>query len=177
MSRRASKKIDTEVLEDTTVESIVTPKKGRKAVKVEVTKVVAKVAQSPTKSNKKAKVEVDSDDEPLVSPKKSAPTFKINRVKAKAVLEQEQNSIQKKAPGKRKAKIEEDDSDRDDKKTPKKRKTKEEKEAEAMPLAARTPVSTLKKAIYVGAHVSGAGGESRPGISPIVVDLVNTEHI
>lgn len=41
---------------------------------------------------------------------------------------------------------------------PKKRKTKQEKEAEAMPLAGRTAVSSLKRAMYIGAHVSGAGG-------------------
>lgn len=32
------------------------------------------------------------------------------------------------------------------------------KDGDGMPLAARTPVSGLKKAMYVGAHVSAAGG-------------------
>ncbi|CAM6109391.1 unnamed protein product [Calypogeia fissa] len=55
----------------------------------------------------------------------------------------------------------EDEEIEDGADTPKaktKRKTKEEKEAEAMPLAARTSVETLKRAMYIGAHVSGAGG-------------------
>lgn len=46
----------------------------------------------------------------------------------------------------------------DVKPTPKKRKTKENKEADMAPLAARTAISALPKAMYIGAHVSGAGG-------------------
>ena len=42
----------------------------------------------------------------------------------------------------------------------KKRKTKAGKAADSMPLAARTPVASLKKAMYIGAHVSTAGGMS-----------------
>lgn len=42
-------------------------------------------------------------------------------------------------------------------KVTKKRKVKG-KEDDTMPLADRTPVSSLKKAMYIGAHVSGAGG-------------------
>lgn len=40
-----------------------------------------------------------------------------------------------------------------------KRKTKEEKEAEAMPLAART----VGHKLFIGAHVSSAGGQCSPG--------------
>ncbi|PNY24456.1 DNA-(Apurinic or apyrimidinic site) lyase [Tolypocladium capitatum] len=40
----------------------------------------------------------------------------------------------------------------------KKRKTKAAKDADSMPLAERTAVSSLKKAMYIGAHVSAAGG-------------------
>lgn len=43
----------------------------------------------------------------------------------------------------------------EEQKVKKKRKTKEEKEAEAMPLAART----VGHKLYVGAHVSASGGE------------------
>lgn len=66
-----------------------------------------------------------------------------------------------KAPVKRKLKEEEDEDeeDKEEKKVTKKRKTKEEKETETMPLVERTLVSTLKKAVYIGAHVSGAGGK------------------
>lgn len=45
---------------------------------------------------------------------------------------------------------------------PKKRKTKKDKEDDMAPLAARTAVSSLNKAMYVGAHVSGAGGKTAP---------------
>ncbi len=41
----------------------------------------------------------------------------------------------------------------------KKRKSKGGKEEDKMPLAERTAVGSLKKAMYIGAHVSGAGGE------------------
>ncbi|KAK4186155.1 xylose isomerase-like protein [Podospora australis] len=60
----------------------------------------------------------------------------------------------------------EDDEDEDNeekaaaaKPAPKKRKTAAKKQAEdEIPLAARTAVTSLKKAMYIGAHVSGAGG-------------------
>ncbi len=43
----------------------------------------------------------------------------------------------------------------------KKRKTTKAKEEDAMPLAERTVVSSLKKGMYIGAHVSAAGGKYR----------------
>ncbi|KAL1870476.1 DNA-(apurinic or apyrimidinic site) lyase [Diaporthe australafricana] len=52
------------------------------------------------------------------------------------------------------------EQDEKEKPGPKKRKTKKDKEAEAMPLAERTTVGSLKRAMYIGAHVSGAGGRS-----------------
>lgn len=160
MPRRSSNKVSMKVLEVETTETTVSPTKGRKAVKVDTTEVVAKIEQiSPAKSMK-AKVGVDSDDEPLTTPKKSSAKPKISSVKSKTVLEEAQNPKQK-ASGKRKAKTEDDDNeDAEEKKVPKKRKTKEEKEAEAMPLVARTLIGSLKKAMHIGAHVSGAGGES-----------------
>ncbi|TPX15404.1 uncharacterized protein E0L32_004384 [Thyridium curvatum] len=78
--------------------------------------------------------------------------------------------IEKQSPRKRKAAaIKEEDEDDDfenidpaeaketKKPAPKKRKTKV-KEEDAMPLAARTAIGSLKRAMYIGAHVSGAGG-------------------
>jgi len=53
--------------------------------------------------------------------------------------------------------IEPKEEPQDSKPAPKKRKTKV-KDEDVMPLAERTVVSTLKKAMYIGAHVSGAGG-------------------
>jgi AP endonuclease-1 len=63
-----------------------------------------------------------------------------------------------KSSTKRKVEVEKVRDETDDKKV-KKRKTKEEKESEEMPLAVRTPIETLKRAMYIGAHVSGAGGK------------------
>lgn len=45
----------------------------------------------------------------------------------------------------------------------KKRKTKAEKAEDNMPLAARTAIASMKRAMYIGAHVSGAGG---PPLTP-----------
>lgn len=52
-----------------------------------------------------------------------------------------------------------------EKKIKKKRKTKEEKEAEAMPLAART----VGHKLFIGAHVSAAGGKALILITVIVM--------
>ena len=61
--------------------------------------------------------------------------------------------------GKRKA--EDDKGEGEAPKAPKKRKTKAAKADEpTMPLAERTPIASLKKAMYLGAHVSAAGGKA-----------------
>jgi len=59
---------------------------------------------------------------------------------------------------KRKAEEHEESPIEPDKKPKKARKTKGEKISEEMPLAARSAVSGLKRAMYIGAHVSAAGG-------------------
>lgn len=62
---------------------------------------------------------------------------------------------------KRKVKTEEEDGEAEAQETPKvkkPRKTKEQKEEEMVPIASRTAISTLKRKIYIGAHVSAAGG-------------------
>lgn len=166
MPRRSSRKTEIDVLAVESVQATVTPKKGRRAGKVETQsteiEVITKTETiSPAKSKKpsKPKQEVDSDDDLLVTPRKTSLEAKANGVTAKKNTEEEHDAKPKKAPTKRKAKIDEDD-DGEEKKAPKKRKTKEEKEAEAMPVAARTLVGSLKKAMHIGAHVSGAGGES-----------------
>lgn len=70
----------------------------------------------------------------------------------------------KKAAPKRKAEPEDDEekAEKPQKAAPKKRKTAKVKEEDAMPLAERTAVSSLGKAMYIGAHVSGAGGKMCP---------------
>jgi AP endonuclease 1 len=163
MPRRLGRKSENEKDEadafDTAEKLPTTPKKGRKAAKVEAVEVITKENISPARSTrKKIKKEVELDEE--VDDTEEPPLVpKINRVKAKTVVKEEETQKPKKAPAKRKVKTEEDeDEDADDTKVKKKRKTKEEKEAEAMPLAARTVISTLKKAMHIGAHVSAAGG-------------------
>lgn len=166
MSRRASRKLDIDVkVEASEIQGapIATPKKGRNAVKTEDVQVVAKENITLAKSrNRKVRVESEDDDESEEDLSKPAPKPsgkpKINRVRAKAVIEEESKPKPKKAPAKRKAKADDDEEDADEPKTKKKRKTKEEKEAETMPLAERTVIGVLKKAMHIGAHVSGAGG-------------------
>lgn len=158
MSRRSSRKTDDQILKSEPIEDTITPsatpKRSRKAVKVETVEVVSK-------SSKSKKAQVSSSDEEDAP--EEPPKIKINIVKSKAVFKEEKLPKAKKSATKRKARAEDEDDegddDVDDTKVKKKRKTKEEKEAEAMPLAARTAIGTLKKAMHIGAHISGAGGE------------------
>jgi hypothetical protein len=165
MSRRTNRKINYTELDEEIIETAVvpvsTPKKARKAVKVVSTEVVTQAEKtSPTKGYKKVKAEADSEEEDTAAPAKSPAKAKVKKVKAKTVLEGDPASKPKKAPAKRKAKTDDEDEEgADDNKVKKKRKTKEEKEAEAMPLAERTAIGALKKAMHIGAHVSAAGGE------------------
>ncbi|KAK4459190.1 xylose isomerase-like protein [Cladorrhinum samala] len=62
-------------------------------------------------------------------------------------------------------KTEEEEGDKDQgrgsqtaKPAPKKRKVASKEEENSMPLAPRTAITALKRAMYIGAHVSGAGG-------------------
>lgn len=80
-------------------------------------------------------------------------------VKEEEEIEQESRTIKLKENRKRMVNEEEEiDEEADTTKGKKKQKTKEEMEAEALPLAVRTSVQTLKRTMYIGAHVSGAGG-------------------
>ncbi|KAM3084797.1 DNA-(apurinic or apyrimidinic site) lyase [Clarireedia jacksonii] len=142
-------------------------KKGHRAIKVEhnETEIIAKVGRSTAKRSaaKKVKYEDSSDDEIIASSTIAIKAKQTNSNKKGAA------TANKKAPAKRKLKEEDEDEDEDEeerevgkvtaeKRVTKKRKTKEEKEAENMPMAERTLVTTLKKAMHIGAHVSGAGG-------------------
>ena len=94
----------------------------------------------------------------------------VNGTTATAVVENK-STVTKTQVSKRKATrketnidgedIENVDSAAEETKKPaaKKRKTAAKKDADdSMPLAARTAVTSLKRAMYIGAHVSGAGG-------------------
>jgi len=158
MSRSSSKKLDVQGMPLDKKEPTITPKRGRKVVPAEVTVVTENKTTAKAKSKKQVQVEVDKDDEPLAAvSKQPAITRKINRVRGKDFAEEGEVPKQK-TPAKRKAKTEDSTEDAD-RIVPKKRKTKEEKEAETMPLATRTMVGALKKAMHIGAHVSGAGGK------------------
>lgn len=173
MPRRSSRKTDTDAV-GTEVAETTTPRKTRQAsVKVETVEVDAKIEPSPAKSLKKrAKSEAALDSESLISGKESSSGLKIARVKADEVVGEAQTPKQR--PRKRIATADDDDDAVADKakKTTKKRKTKEEKEGEAMPLAARTVVGTLKNAMHIGAHVSAAGGWF-----PRLVDVISDTNI
>jgi AP endonuclease-1 len=114
------------------------------------------------------KPEPESEAETQVpSPKKARKVVKKVTTKVKTEVKVEEEVVKTKAKTKRKAiKNEEaddeelaEDEDGDKKPAPKKRKTKAEKEAEEnMIFAPRTAVSSLKRSMFIGAHVSGAGG-------------------
>lgn len=124
-----------------------------------------KTATQP--KGRKAAVEIPKDEVAEEETAKSSP--KVKRTKKVQVEEEDQSSeeaAEKAAPKKRQRKTkkvkEEDEEDVDkgekagEQKVKRKRKTKEEKEAEAMPLAART----VGHKLFIGAHVSSAGGQS-----------------
>jgi AP endonuclease-1 len=170
MSRRSSRRVkdipsyEEEV--ESTIKAIAVPiqpiqslKGGRKSVLSEQV-----LEQQTTTANPRTKI--------IVSVEESETALKEKRSPAKSIAKREatdahNQTISNSAPKtkaiantKRKVKVDEENiQDIDEKKVTKKRKTKEDKEAESMPLAARTSISTLKKAMYIGAHVSAAGGE------------------
>ncbi|KAK8056352.1 hypothetical protein PG993_001579 [Apiospora rasikravindrae] len=84
-------------------------------------------------------------------------------VKSETPEVEDTKASRKARPTKRKAAVEEDDevvkAEKDTKSAPaKKTRTAKTKIEDTMPLAKRTAVSSLKQAMYIGAHVSGAGG-------------------
>lgn len=177
MSRRTRQKIDYRTSDEESSEEIAapisTPKKSRKVVQVESTKVAVttKVEKSTPTKSRKVKAEFDPREDGIAIPAKPPTKVKITEVKVKAVLEGESGPKTRKAPAPKRKAITEDAEDEDeneneeaggDNKVKKKRKTKREKEAEAMPLAERTLIGALKKAMHIGAHVSAAGGAYFP---------------
>ncbi|GAB7341007.1 hypothetical protein MBLNU457_7340t1 [Dothideomycetes sp. NU457] len=122
--------------------------------------------RSKVAKNTVVKKEVPETNE--IAPDVGTETPSKKTRKRKAVEYKEEDQAEEGAPptsaekpkGRKKAKLEktediEDQVDGDESKpTKRKRKTKEEKEAEAMPLAART----VGHKMFIGAHVSSAGG-------------------
>lgn len=128
---------------------------------------------SPRKTrNKEARGDIHAQSKSIDNEKGSSFALKINRVKAKAVPAATKDN--KLRASKRVADPEEGDETPESKANSriKKRKTKEEKNNDAMPLAARTSIASLKHAMHIGAHVSAAGGEWFPRINHVVTNLL-----
>ncbi|ERF68150.1 hypothetical protein EPUS_08216 [Endocarpon pusillum Z07020] len=146
---------------------------GRKQV---VTATVHDVGAQDTKQEAEEEVlNYNNDRTPTESRKAKQPSTKVRRTKKEQTDagEEEEREVDGDSPKKRKRKakdiakikeVKEQDTDIEDEakvlngdtpqKPKRKRKTKEEKEAEAMPLAARTAGLRM----YIGAHVSIAKG-------------------
>ena len=156
MPRPPTRKVDAGVVEVEASTRTANSSKRRTSFTVEIASAEAKGAEpSPSKSrNKRGKAGIDLDRKSFDIGKELASGVKVNRVKAKATVGA------KERPTKRTAPVEDDHDLEENKanKTTKKRKTKEEKENEAMPMAVRTAVESLKHAMHIGAHISAAGG-------------------
>jgi hypothetical protein len=127
---------------------------------------VVATTQKRTARTRKVKPEPEPDEEEEVSSEevlKSTP--KKRQSKAQAVQKEEveeEDEVPKPLPkgrARKKPQVKEEagavQADSEAKPAKKKRKTKEEKEAEAMPLSART----IGHKLFIGAHVSSAGGQ------------------
>lgn len=173
MSRRTSRKVSNIVSynENDDIESAATevpikplksPKKVRKGV-VEEQVSINDLRTNTTSSNTGKHLSVE-ETETVVKIKKSPgkPKVKAEPVESVAIKEVDVNGRSPVKSGKNKRKIKAEEGvneETEDKKSTKKRKTKEEKGAEAMPLAARTAIQALKRPMYIGAHISAAGGK------------------
>lgn len=101
-------------------------------------------AASPKVASRNRRVKTEQEETQAEDSKPAAPAKRQR--KTKVVKEEEEEKEVKAGENSKPA----------EQKVKKKRKTKEEKEAEAMPLAARTAGHKL----FIGAHVSSAGGQS-----------------
>lgn len=169
MSRRSTRTIKTianHTAEESKIVKPTTPKKATKAkpiVKEELESIdnpVGKFVNSVKPATKITKKAVVKKEATLEAPEEKTPEKKTAKHSCKPEPKEidkfsEETKLEPKSSTATKRKTTKEENGAS---APKKRKTKEEKEAEAMPLAARTAVSSLKKAMYIGAHVSGAGG-------------------
>lgn len=161
--------------DDADLQSQQQPAKKRRAATGAVKKelkaepAVAETASTPKRNTRarKAKPEESVGELPIKEEEDVTPNKKQSKTKseegADAGADQVSTKTAPKGRGRKTAVKEDPESVKGEGKAAeqpakKKRKTKEEKEAEAMPLAARTAGHKL----YIGAHVSSAGGEFRP---------------
>jgi AP endonuclease-1 len=125
--------------------------------------------QKRTTRTRKVKPELEEEEVTFSSEEAPKPTPKKRQAKTKVVKREESDEEQEpakpipKGRARKKPEVKEEEEPKtennagaDEKPAKKKRKTKEEKEAEAMPLSART----IGHKLFIGAHVSSAGGQS-----------------
>jgi AP endonuclease-1 len=125
------------------------PRKAKRATIVEDSTVEVAVAKAKGTSKVESKARVskrkvaETIPEPdLASEGESKPVKKRKAAVRVQVKEEEEDSVVAEEP----------------KSAPKKRRTAKAKPEDVMPLAERTAIASLKKAMYIGAHVSSAGG-------------------
>jgi AP endonuclease-1 len=136
---------------------------------IEATNGAGVTTQKRTTRTRKVKPEPEEEEATFSSEEAPKPTPKKRQTKAKVVKKEGSEGEEEpakpvpkgRARKKPEAKAEEESKTENnagavDKPATKKRKTKEEKEAEAMPLSART----IGHKLFIGAHVSSAGGQS-----------------
>lgn len=129
------------------------------------------VASTQKRTTRTRKVKPEPEEEEAASSAEEAPkpAPKKRQTKVKVVKKEEaeeEEELAKPLPkgrARKKAEVKEEEPFKEEsnakaveKPVKKKRKTKEEKEAEAMPLSART----VGHKLFIGAHVSSAGGQS-----------------
>ena len=120
----------------------ITKKRKTKQVKEETVATEAHVngakSTKPGRTVRKKEVKYEEEPDSDEEPKAATPRGKKRKIKVEEEVDVQQYTKENGS----------------EKKVKRKRKTKEEKEAEAMPLAARTAGHKL----FIGAHVSAAGG-------------------
>lgn len=149
-------------------DSITLAKEAHKVVDVEQVKVTKTSGTETKKLTSPEAGKVDSDTKAedkststvkTVVSKKNLRTLNNTSQTVGDHVATEDSSVKSEKPRKkRKVESEEIHSGTKDKAV-KKRKTKEERDSEAMPLATRTSMQSLKRTMYIGAHVSSAGGK------------------
>lgn len=136
----------------------------------ETTNGAVVTTQKRTTRTRKVKPDPEEEETALSSEEAPKPTPKKRQAKAKVVKKEEPEEGEEtakplpKGRARKKSKVKEEEEESktennavaDKNPVKKKRKTKEEKEAEAMPLATRT----VGHKLFIGAHVSSAGGQS-----------------
>ncbi|KAI0196863.1 xylose isomerase-like protein [Astrocystis sublimbata] len=153
------------IVETKTTTAKVTAASSRATPKVESKTRVTKrkaIEESPEPEISSDEEEDEEEDEPKPAKKRKTAATKTKTTPSKA--EKEANL---------EPKVEDEDSAAEEHKAavPKKRRTTKAKgkDEDTMPLAERTAIASLKKAMYIGAHVSSAGGVQN--------SITNTVHI